>query len=128
MNTIKLNTIGERPIKKGGASGGGSPIEFDVSEYFANYTRRIPITDEFIQAVMDFNVIFTRRESNTEGDWSWTVTERCIIMTLRIEDAETPETGERDHIIAINDGHNDIFGVQTGIDLINKELKFYFPA
>lgn len=23
MNTIKLNTIGERPIKKGGASGGG---------------------------------------------------------------------------------------------------------
>lgn len=28
MNTIKLNTIGERPIKKGGASGGGGEWNF----------------------------------------------------------------------------------------------------
>lgn len=28
MNTIKLNTIGERPIKKGGASGGGGGLTY----------------------------------------------------------------------------------------------------
>lgn len=38
MNTIKLNTIGERPVKKGGASGGGGNYVYyscsidDVSE------------------------------------------------------------------------------------------------
>lgn len=31
MNTIKLNTIGERPIKKGGASGGGGNyVYYDI--------------------------------------------------------------------------------------------------
>lgn len=37
MNTIKLNTIGEAPIKKGGASGGGNFKYFSLSEYNDNY-------------------------------------------------------------------------------------------
>ena len=43
MNRIKLNTIGERPIKKGGASGGGNYVYFDTSSIteFGNETNAL---------------------------------------------------------------------------------------
>lgn len=108
--------------------GGNAPIVFDLTEYYANFTQNVPITDEFIQAVLDFNVIFTQRVSNTESDWSWTTTESCIITALSIEDAENTETGEKENFIKINKDSNGIFGVAVMVKLINKELKFSYPS
>lgn len=50
MNTIKLNTIGEAPIKKGGASGGGSYVYYrGTMKDFQDYALLSSI------AKMDFN-------------------------------------------------------------------------
>lgn len=127
MNTIKLNTIGESPIKKGGASGGGggnAPLVFDLTEYWTGKDLAIPVTDEIISAVLSCNIIFKFAENEDEVS----TVKYQTVLDCSVYEQSDEETGDYRKIIVINENNYvGLFGTTAVIDVTTKELKIGLP-
>lgn len=129
MNTIKLNTIGEGPAKAKVQEGGGTPLVFDLTDYWnSSEDMTIPVTDEIISAILSFNIIF-KIGGSIDNDYAVGSVARCqTLLDYEFVDMTNKETEEYDNVISINT-INDVglFQNQAAVDLTTKELKIILP-